>query len=1310
MALEFVDTSLNAATTAGSYSRSLLLTYPQYIVGDLIVWMIGAQALNLDSINNGDGGVAWEPSPMEVVFANEKMAVLYRVLDGTEPSQNSNAYLEVSSGSAGVSRAWQFRGFDPNNIAYVVSNVVNGTASNTPGPEVNIDNRRQFVISHCQFRRGGTVAWPSPDSGHPNYDGWNGAVGQDGVMTYRQYSVNQRFLYDNEPGPTGTYKWTDLGTAFTDTNLYLITFAIPEETSETPVDIDVTNTADISISGFAPEVEIIAHNAEVEALTKTVTLNTFAPTVSATTTAGVPEFLGHTQNLNLNNLEANMGEPIRPGDVLMVVGRRLSSDTITLPDNTTQIISTSYPTLPGYSTLRLRAGYKISTGVKDQDAFTGQGVGSWRLLCFRNVDPARGFSNATGAVNATLSTSGHELGGASANLRVWVGGSEYNCGPDSRMNALVTGTTFSYAWENPEQQESRTGSGSTGGQNRAFLTNFKVREEAFVQDATVTLGSTPQLQFAGPSSPTIGAGADLEPELGTLQLRGNRPTLFPPVLVSDQYFTNFGEHLNQAGMPNGWSELIQPANKHNSWSIANSNLTNGKWLTINQYHTNDLYEARWDMVGDQLADAELYLRFFIRQTAPLVWLRGKGHNTKGYYLWWGFGQFGLNYYDGVTDHELAVTNQAISGSSAYRLRFRIDGSRLRARFWADSSPEPATWRFDVNNQGMDKGHFSVSGMYPSFAFEAVGIGINGASAPTSALPVIITPTPKTMTLNSFAPESVEAGNTSIEAPGQLQLRPFFAQVTPALPDANVLFVGSTVQPYLKVIDFDSNAIDPEWPTLPGAVIDGQFGNQRGVAVHDEGNQLTVFDVLKKETVSGYPSLPAEPWAAAMSATHIATGTRRYTSNSNFGGNAGNTITNSLRVIDIETKQVVQVPEVASTVFALAFSPNGNRLAIGCAQAPFLRVLNLTTGFFEAWDQPESMVTDIVWQADHFYVAGPGGVQRYNVSSRELTDTLLEGNVWAMAITSGGGRIAAVGEEYSIISTHTNQVTKLTNPALKQALGKSVAWVTDKHIAVGFLWYDNNERKGLFIDVETDGLVSSNYPEIEGTIYLLDGGKVDTAQQPNDVVIEAGTGNINLFGRTPVVEMLIQIEPPSTIMIFDTFEPEVEAPTQNVQVDVATARVTFNAFLPTVVPLTAMITAGKGLVTFRGRTPQISASSESDFKLVSASDTSMTARDAGKLDELDLGLVFYGGRVGSKFRIGNTTNSRQNFLVFASSANQKLASGVEFSLDGRSWSDSITTTVAANRMSDVIHMRLTVPGGSPIGDSTFLINIEGGMSL
>ncbi|ATG73688.1 hypothetical protein AN401_07295 [Zobellella denitrificans] len=181
-----------------------------------------------------------------------------------------------------------------------------------------------------------------------------------------------------------------------------------------------------------------------------------------------------------------------------------------------------------------------------------------------------------------------------------------------------------------------------------------------------------------------------------------------------KFFRNFqGDAIDAA--PVGWT---------NRW------VTSGTWAVrfkqgkmLENSGTPDARRAlSYDAPGSP-TDVELLTRFRTSNQSGtnqqgLLFARGAGAagSETGYRVWVNATQIALGRFVSGTATTITTASFSAAANVWYRVRFRVNGTSLRVRIWAEGTTEPGTWNIDTTDSNIASG-----GWCGVHAFESDGV-------------------------------------------------------------------------------------------------------------------------------------------------------------------------------------------------------------------------------------------------------------------------------------------------------------------------------------------------------------------------------------------------------------------------------------------------------------------------------------------------------------------------------------------------------------------------------------------------------------
>lgn len=189
--------------------------------------------------------------------------------------------------------------------------------------------------------------------------------------------------------------------------------------------------------------------------------------------------------------------------------------------------------------------------------------------------------------------------------------------------------------------------------------------------------------------------------------------------------------------PTGWSEVWHGTP---DWTVeADANAQFGGKALVK---TGSFAGLAWGTPGaDPLrADCEVTARWKLDGLATLnlgLMVRGSNpsNSRNGYFA--GYDQHGrprIYKYLNSFLTEIGVNNHAshwIAAGQWYRVRFRVTGTTLQAKWWADGAAEPAAWTIETTDSTHTAAGFVGFAASAEGRYDWVGVGTGGDTAPTA---------------------------------------------------------------------------------------------------------------------------------------------------------------------------------------------------------------------------------------------------------------------------------------------------------------------------------------------------------------------------------------------------------------------------------------------------------------------------------------------------------------------------------------------------------------------------------------------------
>jgi len=209
-----------------------------------------------------------------------------------------------------------------------------------------------------------------------------------------------------------------------------------------------------------------------------------------------------------------------------------------------------------------------------------------------------------------------------------------------------------------------------------------------------------------------------------------------------QHFTDFSEYTTSA-QPSDWTEFW---NTTSAFTVRDdAGFTGGKYLEVTELGAYNRTGLSWDDVSGLDADEEILVKFNT-STAGILLLALRASGTlesarTGYVALVRNDTNVLDIRKAVSGREtsLGTASFTMNNDTLYWVRFRVQGSAIKLRIWADGDSEPATWNQEYTNSDITSaGRIQVGttgNTSANFKVDIVGVGLGGDSAPSEA-PVV----------------------------------------------------------------------------------------------------------------------------------------------------------------------------------------------------------------------------------------------------------------------------------------------------------------------------------------------------------------------------------------------------------------------------------------------------------------------------------------------------------------------------------------------------------------------------------------------
>ncbi|WP_435552747.1 fibronectin type III domain-containing protein [Natrinema sp. CGMCC1.2065] len=200
-----------------------------------------------------------------------------------------------------------------------------------------------------------------------------------------------------------------------------------------------------------------------------------------------------------------------------------------------------------------------------------------------------------------------------------------------------------------------------------------------------------------------------------------------------QYYTDFTDWADYDDLLTDWTPNF--ASEQDDWDLN----TYSDYLEFAPaYDDNQRYSIIWESVGTA-SDVELLYKVQASSVNDIFdgYVRSEITNTSE-----------VGYFVGISDNDLSITKYAESGddfnmaetsfsvqtSTFYWIRFRVEGTDLKAKIWEDGNSEPG-WMIQASDSTLTSGYVGVGSYNPiDQDFDVVSIGTNGDPAPMTKVP------------------------------------------------------------------------------------------------------------------------------------------------------------------------------------------------------------------------------------------------------------------------------------------------------------------------------------------------------------------------------------------------------------------------------------------------------------------------------------------------------------------------------------------------------------------------------------------------
>lgn len=202
----------------------------------------------------------------------------------------------------------------------------------------------------------------------------------------------------------------------------------------------------------------------------------------------------------------------------------------------------------------------------------------------------------------------------------------------------------------------------------------------------------------------------------------------------DTEFTDFSEY-DIGVIPHDWTRRWNVgADAH--WKVEeDAGAYGGKWLSHDAGIFHDWRFLSWDKIGI-ISDCEITTRVKTNTDGENNFTVFRGQDDLNGYLIWMQRYTGGGYLSLI--RLIDGTNETIRGifwqyeyDVWYYWRVRVEGNRIRARYWEEGEIEPTDWLFDETDNTFSAGYIGVGTHRgePSREWDFYGVGFNGEPAP-----------------------------------------------------------------------------------------------------------------------------------------------------------------------------------------------------------------------------------------------------------------------------------------------------------------------------------------------------------------------------------------------------------------------------------------------------------------------------------------------------------------------------------------------------------------------------------------------------
>lgn len=201
------------------------------------------------------------------------------------------------------------------------------------------------------------------------------------------------------------------------------------------------------------------------------------------------------------------------------------------------------------------------------------------------------------------------------------------------------------------------------------------------------------------------------------------------------YFDDF-ESYSTGSLPTGWTARI---NADDTWTVETTG--SDKYLQLYDPDSNQYLSINSVDSDADRQDAEVLLKWrrnsvSANKAFAFVRLTGNSSAFSGYRI--GGSSSTLQAYRAVSATSwtsIASSSATTSADTDYWVRFRVNGTAIQVRMWADGGSEPGTWDIDTTDSNVSGdgwvGVGAITANSAVYTYWQVGIGTNGDTAPDS---------------------------------------------------------------------------------------------------------------------------------------------------------------------------------------------------------------------------------------------------------------------------------------------------------------------------------------------------------------------------------------------------------------------------------------------------------------------------------------------------------------------------------------------------------------------------------------------------